>query len=136
MKIRRTELKKARIEIIPMIDTIFFLLVYFMMLSLSMVQMSAYKVALPQSSTAEGKPTEKVVISLSKEGQYFIDKTPVDIKDIPGILQQRVSENPYITIIINVDKDQTVQDFLGVMNMGQAANPGDLVIATEPVKKS
>lgn len=136
MKLRRSELKRARIEIIPMIDTIFFLLVYFMMVSLSMVQMSAFKVALPQSSTAEQKPTEKIVVSLSKSGQYYINRDPVDYDKIAGILDEAVADNPYITIIINVDKDQTVQNFLGVMNIGQAANPGELVIATEPVNRS
>ena len=60
MKLQRAELKKARIEIIPMIDTIFFLLVYFMITSLSMVQMSAKKVALPVSTTAQSKPLNKV----------------------------------------------------------------------------
>jgi biopolymer transport protein ExbD len=119
-----------------MIDTIFFLLVYFMITSLAMVQMSAYKVALPQSSTAEQKPTEKVVISLSNTGQYYIDRQKVAPDDIPGLLLDRVDENPFITIIINVDKDQSVENFIKVMNMGQSANPGELVIATEPVKKA
>ena len=49
MKLPRTEMKKARIEIIPMIDTIFFLLVFFMITSLSMVPMSAHQVNLPRA---------------------------------------------------------------------------------------
>ena len=136
MKLRRSELKRARIEIIPMIDTIFFLLVYFMITSLAMVQMSAYKVDLPQSSTAQGKPVEKVVVTLDKLGRYSIDRKYVAYSDIMPALMERVDENPYITIVINVDKDQSVQNFLNVMNLGQQANPGDLVIATSPIRKS
>ena len=137
MKVQRSELKKARIEIIPMIDTIFILLVYFMMLSLTMVQMSATKVALPQSVTAEGKVQNKIVISLSvpsakfPEGQYFVNRDAVDKSEIPGRLAAAIQENPYISVIINVDKNQTVAQFTDVLNMCQAANPTDLVIATE-----
>jgi biopolymer transport protein ExbD len=136
VKLRRSELKRARIEIIPMIDTIFFLLVYFMITSLAMVQMSAFKVALPQSSTAEVKPVEKVVVSLDKQGRYSIDRKYVGYNDIYPELASRVSDNPYITIVINVDKDQTVQNFLGLMTLGQKAEPADLVIATSPTSKN
>jgi biopolymer transport protein ExbD len=136
VKLRRSELKRARIEIIPMIDTIFFLLVYFMITSLAMVQMSAYRVALPQSTTAEGKPVEKVVLTLDNAGRYSIDRQYVTFDQILPDLTARVSDNPYITIVINVDKDQSVQNFLSVMNLGQEANPGDLVIATSPTKRS
>ena len=58
-EIAAAELKRARIEIIPMIDTIFFLLVFFMITSLSMVQMQAHRVSLPQSETADGKPVRR-----------------------------------------------------------------------------
>ena len=131
LKIQRSELKKARIEIIPMIDTIFFLLVYFMMLSLTMVQMSAFKVALPQSTTAEGKPLEKVVVSLSQTGDYYFNREKIDKNSIAAALTTAVSQNPYITVIINVDKNQTVAQFTDVLNTCEAANPGNLVIATE-----
>ncbi len=114
-----------------MIDTIFFLLVYFMIASLTMVQMSAYRVALPQSTTAEGKPTEKIVVSLSKDGLYYVNREQVALDQIPPLLKQAVQENPFVTVVINVDKDQNVRQFLGVMNISEAANPGDLVIATE-----
>ena len=114
-----------------MIDTIFFLLVYFMIASLTMVQMSAYRVALPQSTTAEGKPTEKIVVSLAKDGRYYVNREQVAFDQIPGLLKDAVRDNPFVTVIINVDKNQNVKQFLGVMSVSEAANPGDLVIATE-----
>nr|MDQ2732892.1 biopolymer transporter ExbD [Armatimonadota bacterium] len=51
MRIARTERKKARIEIIPMIDTIFFLLVFFMYTSLSMVKMNGLTISLPKPAS-------------------------------------------------------------------------------------
>jgi len=75
VKLQRAELKRARIEIIPMIDTIFFLLVFFMITSLSMVQMSAKKVALPISTTANSKPVTKVVLTLMSLSSLTAIKT-------------------------------------------------------------
>ena len=132
MKLSRSELKRARIEIIPMIDTIFFLLVFFMITSLSMVQMSAHKVNLPQSSTAQAKPIEKVVISLSKEGDYYIDREQVGIDQILPRLQEKVQENPNIVVVLNCDRSQQVARFLTIMSLAKQANPGTLMIATAP----
>jgi biopolymer transport protein ExbD len=132
MKLRRAELKKARIEIIPMIDTIFFLLVFFMITSLAKVQMSAKRVDLPQSSTAQGKPIEKVVVTLTSSGDYYVDREEVDFSSILGRLQERVAENPNVTVVLNCDRSQSVEEFLRIMDTAKLANPGELMIATAP----
>ena len=132
MKLQRTELKKARIEIIPMIDTIFFLLVYFMFISLSQVQMSAKQVALPVSSTAASKPLEKVVLTVDAQGNYYIDRAQVPYTDLLNGLKARVEENPHISVVINCDKTQQVAQFQYALNIAQQANPEQLMIATTP----
>ena len=124
MKLQRAELKRARIEIIPMIDTIFFLLVFFMITSLSMVQMSAHKVNLPVSTTAQSKPLEKVVLSVSKEGDYYVDRQKLKTyADILPLLQQRVAENPRIVVVINCDKDRQVEQFQYALGIAQRGQP-------------
>jgi biopolymer transport protein ExbD len=132
MKLRRAELKKARIEIIPMIDTIFFLLVFFMITSLAKVQMSARRVDLPQSSTAQGKPVEKVVVTLTSNGDYYVDRQKVNYSDILPDLDERVAENPNVTVVLNCDKSQSVEEFLRIMDDAKLSNPGELMIATSP----
>lgn len=132
MKLQRQELKKARIEIIPMIDTIFFLLVFFMMSSLQMVQMSAHKVNLPTSRTAEGQAVEKIVLSVSKEGDYYIDRRKVDFPQILPALEERVKGDPKVVVVINCDKDQQVGQLQGVIDVAKQANPSTLMIATAP----
>ncbi len=132
MKLQRPELKRARIEIIPMIDTIFFLLVFFMITSLSMVQMSAKKVALPISSTANSKPVTKVVLTVDKEGHFYIDRGQVTYQEILPDLQAKVADNPKVVVVINCDKDQNVEQFQYALNIAQQANPAALMIATTP----
>ena len=137
MKLQRAELKKARIEIIPMIDTIFFLLVYFMITSLSMVQMSAKKVALPISTTAESKPLNKVVLTVDDKGQFYIDRGPIpNYKDVLPALQDRVMRDPNVVIVINCDKTEQVEQFQYALDIAKRANPAALMIATTPKSAS
>jgi biopolymer transport protein ExbD len=132
VKLQRAELKKARIEIIPMIDTIFFLLVFFMITSISQVQMSAKRVALPISTTAQSKPLTKVVLTVDDKGNFYVDRQPVGYQDILPLLQSKVAENPNIVIVINCDKNQQVEQFQYALNIAQQANPASLMIATAP----
>jgi len=135
--LQRAELKKARIEIIPMIDTIFFLLVYFMITSLSMVQMSAKKVALPVSTTAESKPLNKVVLTVDDKGQFYIDRGPIpNYKDVLPALQDRVMRDPNVVIVINCDKTEQVEQFQYALDIAKRANPAALMIATTPKSAS
>lgn len=132
MKLPRTELKRARIEIIPMIDTIFFLLVFFMIASLSMVQMSAHKVSLPESETAALRPSEKVVVTVSKEGNYYVDRQKVAETGIRSLVAARLRDNPAMPVIINCDKDQQIGQFQRAFDLVKQANAANVMVATAP----
>ena len=70
---------KARIEIIPLIDIMFFLLACFMLVSLSMIQMKGIKVNLPVASTAQPETkSDFYTISVDKKGEIYFDKKPID----------------------------------------------------------
>ncbi len=124
--------KRARIEIIPMIDTIFFLLVFFMMTSLSMVQMHSRKVTLPVSALAHEKPQTQIIVTLTREGEYYLDYQRVSVEEIRSRLAARVEEDPQATIVINCDRDQPVAAFARLFDLVKQANAGTVVIATAP----
>ena len=132
MKLRRNEIKRARIEIIPMIDTIFFLLVFFIITSLSQVQMSAKRVALPVSATAESKPSSKVVLTVDDRGNYYVDRLAVPAAEILPRLQARVNQDAGVVVVINCDKSEQVAQFQYALDMAHRANPASLMIATTP----
>jgi biopolymer transport protein ExbB/TolQ/biopolymer transport protein ExbD len=128
----RIELKRARIEIIPMIDTIFFLLVFFMITSLAMVHMDSHKVTLPSSSTADLKPSEMIVLTISQNGQYYLGQDKINLGDIRNAVAAKVAENPSLPVVINCDKDQSMADFDRVFDLIKQANPAQVMVATEP----
>ena len=132
MKFPPREVKRARIEIIPMIDTIFFLLVFFMITSLSMVPMSAHRVDLPSSETASLKPQEKIVVTISKEGDYYVDRARVAESQIKPLVAARVSKDPTVAVIINCDKDQKLDKFQRAFDLIKQVNAGTVMIATAP----
>jgi biopolymer transport protein ExbD len=98
--------KHARIEIIPLIDIMFFLLASFMMVSLSQVSMKGMKVNLPTG--ASGKVQNKkdyVSLSVDKDGYYYFDKTKIALEDILPRLRQVYMTNPEAKIFIRGDAE-------------------------------
>ena len=98
--------KKARIEIIPLIDIMFFLLASFMMVSLSQVSMKGWKVALPEGSSGEVQNKKDYIsLSVDKDGLYYFDKQMIKLEDILPRLQQIYKTNPEAKIFIRGDRD-------------------------------
>ena len=98
--------KHARIEIIPLIDIMFFLLASFMMVSLSQTTMKGMKVALPVG--ASGKTQSKkdyVSLSVDKDGYYYFDKNKIALEEILPRLQQVYKTNPEAKIFIRGDQE-------------------------------
>lgn len=132
MKLRAYQPKKARIEIIPMIDTIFFLLVFFMIASLAMTTQKGMPVNLPKASSGSDRPAVKVVLTLADSGTYYIDKTPVDFPGIRTALATRLKENPSAVVVINCDKSQSWEKGIQLADEAKRAGARFLTIATEP----
>jgi len=124
--------RKPRIEIVPMIDTIFFLLVFFMIASLAMTTQKGMPVNLPKASAATERPVVKVVLTLASDGCYYVDKTPVDFAGIRTILAHRLKENPSAVVVINCDKSQSWQKGIELADEAKRAGARFLTIATEP----
>ena len=139
--ITQPPLKKARIEIIPMIDTIFFLLVFFMYTSLSMVKMNGMDVSLPKdSSSPDQKPPPQVVVTVDRAGGFFLNTSKVDPAQLQAQMQTRLNEKPETVFIVNVDKSRPMQNVIEVMDAinlihipGHPADPVGVMIATEPL---
>jgi biopolymer transport protein ExbD len=132
LKLAKYVHKRARIEIVPMIDTIFFLLVYFMVASLTMTQMASRKVSLPVSDTANARPDAKVIVTVTKAGRCYIDQDAVDEMRIKPTLDDRLRVNPKLTVVINCDKDQPVASFTRVLDLVKQTSAASVMVATTP----
>lgn len=132
MRLKRWEPKKARIEIVPMIDTIFFLLVFFMMASLAMTTMKGIPVNLPASASASDRAPVRTVITCTSNGTFYVDKLRVSFDQIRPLLADRLKDNPRMVVVINCDKSQRWERGIEVIDEAKKAGAENLTIATEP----
>jgi biopolymer transport protein ExbD len=98
--------KHARIEIIPLIDIMFFLLASFMMVSLSQTHMKGIRVNLPSANTPPQPPNEKkdyVSIRVTEGGLIYFDNIPVLTDDVQGKLYQLHEGNKDIKVSLSAE---------------------------------
>src|SRR5271167_1619419 len=94
-----SESAEARIEIVPLIDIMFFLLASFMLVSLSMVNMKSVKVNLPTATSANiDLKKDFVDISVDKSGSAFLDKKPMASNELAAALAQLSRDNPKLRV--------------------------------------
>lgn len=132
MRIHRRSLKKARIEIIPMIDTIFFLLVFFMISTLSMSQYKGMPVNLPKAASGQQAPAESAALTITKDNQIFLDKRLVDKSALGALLREHLAKNAELLVVINADDGVEHGHVVEVMDIARSASVAKLAIAVKP----
>lgn len=97
--------RKARIEIIPLIDIVFFLLATFVMVSLSMVKNQGVDVNLPSAATGtrQVKNNQYTAVSVTEKGEIFLNKEKVTLAELPARLAQLKQTSKDPTILLNAD---------------------------------
>ncbi len=103
MKLRRGRAyRRGRIEIIPMIDVMFFLLVTFMLASLSMQSLNSITVNLPQGDAPNLQHKEPVTLTITKDSRIFLDKTPTTLPTMAFALKAMLpGHDP--GVVVNAD---------------------------------
>jgi biopolymer transport protein ExbD len=132
MRIQRRNPKKARIEIIPMIDTIFFLLVFFMISTLSMAQYRGVPVNLPKAASGEQAPAESAAITIDKESRIFLNQEEVDQAALGDLLRQQLEQNADLLVVVNADDGVEHGRVVEVMDIARGANVAKMAIAVKP----
>ena len=132
---RHRELKRTKIEIIPMIDTIFFLLVFFMLSSLALVRMNGLPVNLPQAATAVRQQTKDLTITVDKAQRVYLNKIPVDVTHLAQALVDDVGPGGDISaqsVVINADLSVPHGLVVHCMDEARSAGITHFAIATAP----
>ena len=113
---------KARIEIIPLIDIMFFLLASFMMVSLSQVHMKGMKVNLPTGQSGETQSKKDYIsVSVDSNGNPYFDKTEMTYDALTAKLKQVHDENPEAKVFIRGDADTVHFNVIRVLDICRAA---------------
>jgi len=114
--------KKARIEIIPLIDIMFFLLACMMLVSLNMVEVKGLHLSLPTAATATPENrSDFVTLSVKQDGSLYIDKVPITRSALVDELKQRKAAKPDLRIYIQGDAGALHGDVISVLDKVRAA---------------
>ena len=114
--------KKARIEIIPLIDIMFFLLASFMMVSLSQVHMKGMKVTLPTGQSGETQSKSNYIsVSVDRNGNFFFDKQEVNYDAMLQRLQQVYQSDPEAKVFVRGDADTVHGNIIRLLDLLRAA---------------
>ena len=114
--------KHARIEIIPLIDIMFFLLAAFMMVSLSMTKVENTPVQLPPAILAQSDfGPDLLHIAVDKTGGIWIEKKPVTPTELFTTLTNRTRLNPQLPVFIGGDAATHHGDMVGLLDLVRKA---------------
>jgi biopolymer transport protein ExbD len=135
MRIDRKASEKARIEIIPMIDVIFFLLVFFMISTLSMTINRGLPVDLPTAATSQKDVRENVSLTVLQDGKIFLNKEPVTLQDMGPRVKAALASDPRLAVVINADGHVLHSTVVDILDELRQAGVSGLAIAVKPAKK-
>ncbi|MDQ1273146.1 MAG: biopolymer transport protein ExbD [Planctomycetota bacterium] len=131
--------RKARIEIIPLIDVIFFLLATFVMVSLSMVKNQGIRVNLPSAATGASQEREAAVtITITKTGDIYLNQVKLALDLLAQRLKQLKTENPDVRVFINGDKEAYFGNAIQILDEVRFSGITKVAIQTkqgEPLQK-
>ena len=135
MRVPRKEPEKARIEAIPMIDIIFFRLVFFMISTLSMTMNRGLPVNLPKAASSQRDLRESFNITVTREGDIFLNKEPITLQEISQRVQAGLVKDPELLAVINADDHTIHGTVVEVMDKVRLAGISRLAIAVKPERR-
>jgi biopolymer transport protein ExbD len=126
------EARKARIEIIPMIDIMFFLLVFFIMITLHMIPNAGLRTQLPSSATAQSLPPPQVTVTLATDGSLSVDGRTLSVAQLTTLLAAR-TDVAHTVVTIAGSKQAQIQHLVSVMDACRAAGVSQIALAAQTV---
>lgn len=118
--------KKARIEVIPLIDVIFFLLATFVLFTLSLNRIQSIEINLPQA-VPNAKPQDDedkpITLQVSDNGNYYWNQEMITLKEVEYRLGNYVAEEPNPRVLLTTDDLAKYGDVIAVLDMVRSVDP-------------
>lgn len=112
-------------------DIVLLLLIFFLLSSTFIVQ-PGIKVKLPRSETTEMTSEKNIIISITRDGSYYLNEERVTLSSLPALLQQKFAFGTEQVVVIKADRDVTLQSAVDVMDISKSVGFERFSIATEP----
>ncbi|OGW80966.1 MAG: hypothetical protein A3C47_05865 [Omnitrophica bacterium RIFCSPHIGHO2_02_FULL_51_18] len=124
---RRTELRKGQLDIAPLIDVVFQLLIFFMLTS-NFVFQPGIKVSLPKAITSEVISSENVVVTVTGQDLLFLNEKPVTINELMATLKENTGEQK--SLLLKADTNASLGRVVEIWDLCRDLGIPQINIAT------
>jgi biopolymer transport protein ExbD len=131
MKLQRGFVKRGRIEMLPLIDIVFLLLVFFIYAMLSMVVHRGIPIDLPEATTSRIDESDYLSLSVEEDGTVYVDKERATLSTLPDILRQRRKEQPDLKLFIGGDRAVRYERVIQVLDVVRQAGISRVAFETK-----
>ena len=131
MKIDLPDNSKVRIEMLPLIDVVFLLLVVFIYTMLSMAVHNGLPVSLPQSSTAQPEKELTLAITIKENHEVFIDKILVQLENLTDVLIEKSKHGRDNGVLVFADNTVPYQTLFAVLDKIKEAGLSEISLQAE-----
>lgn len=130
MKKRDDDENTGEIDLTPMLDVVFILLIFFIVTSVFITE-AGIDVTKPESSTAQARSQDLILIAVSGDGQIWIDGEQIDARFIRSRFERRLAETPNASVVIQGDQAAENQYVMRILEAARDANIVSVSISTE-----
>ncbi|MGD9807164.1 MAG: ExbD/TolR family protein [Deferribacterales bacterium] len=133
MNRRMSRLRRAKtveINMAPLIDMIFILLIFFIVTT-SFVKESGVDVNRPKAASAASQEKTNVIISVTKDGQVYMDGRVVDIRSVRGLMERFLAETPEGSVVIAADESSRTGEVIRVLDACRLAGVQQISVAAK-----
>ena len=127
---RRGKPEEAEINLTPMLDIVFIMLIFFIVTS-SFVKEAGIEVLKPRATTGQPKKLANIMIAVDPKGQIWIQQRRVDIRAVRANIERLHAENPQGSIVIQADRNSQSGTVIEIMEAARQAGVQNVAIATE-----
>lgn len=122
--------EEQNIDMTPMLDIVFIMLIFFIVTT-SFIKESGIEVEKPQASSAKVDKKVNIVVGIGESGEVWIDKHPVDIRNVRTTIERLHAEAPEGSVIITADKKAETGVLVSVMDQIKLAGIMKISIGAE-----
>ena len=130
---RRSSHIIRELNLVPLIDVLLVVLFFYMIISPMMSR--GLDVNLPKSAASTTKPDERVVLTVTRSQELFLEKERVDVSRLKGILENIRKQKPRINVYLRADRDAPYGAVVQVMDVVKRAGIDRLGMVTEPAQE-
>ncbi len=127
---RHSQVDEAEINLTPMLDVVFIMLIFFIVTT-SFVKEAGIDVSRPQAATAEQKPKANIMIAITESGQIYMQKREIDLRAVRANVERARAENPEGSVVIIADKGSRTGILVEVMDQVKLAGVDEISVAAQ-----